>query len=282
MSDPHSGYNPSERPPAGVGGPANVDVRGAEKPAPRGEDEGGIFKIDVLERGAERDGAPQVMDRRLFMQLLAFECVGDANPADAARVLFESLASAHITGVVYEDVNSPRGLALLTWSENPEIFVTGVRPILTRPEHRHLVQRPELTMLGRTYSQGYEHDLQFWLIDRPAETALNEEWPWAVWYPLRRSGAFAKLEAREQGKHPEGARDHRYARTARRTSLTTFGSPATASTRSDNEFVIGLVGKNLHPLSHVVQSMRKTTQTSTYISQMGPFFVGRVAYRSKP
>jgi chlorite dismutase len=50
----------------------------------------------------------------------------------------------------------------------------------------------------------------------------------------------------------------------------------------DNEFVIGLVGKALHPLSHIVQTMRKTRQTSEFINQMGPFFVGRVAWRSAP
>ena len=47
----------------------------------------------------------------------------------------------------------------------------------------------------------------------------------------------------------------------------------------DNEFVIGLVGKELHPLSHLVQTMRKTRQTSEFISQMGPFFVGHVVAR---
>ena len=31
---------------------------------------------------------------------------------------------------------------------------------------------------------------------------------------------------------------------------------------NDNEFVIGLTGKELHPLSHLVQTMRKTRQTS--------------------
>ena len=50
---------------------------------------------------------------------------------------------------------------------------------------------------------------------------------------------------------------------------------------NDNEFVIGLLGAKLHPLSHVVQTMRKTKQTSEYISQMGPFFVGRVVHASK-
>ena len=47
----------------------------------------------------------------------------------------------------------------------------------------------------------------------------------------------------------------------------------------DNEFVIGLIGKELFPLSHLVQSMRKTRQTSEFITQMGPFFVGYVTTR---
>ncbi|MEZ4247463.1 MAG: chlorite dismutase family protein [Polyangiales bacterium] len=50
---------------------------------------------------------------------------------------------------------------------------------------------------------------------------------------------------------------------------------------NDNEFVIGLIGPNLHPLSHVVQSMRKTVQTSQYMQHMGPFFVGRVLFQKR-
>ena len=49
---------------------------------------------------------------------------------------------------------------------------------------------------------------------------------------------------------------------------------------NDNEFVIGLVGKELHPLSHLVQRMRRTRQTSEFMQQMGPFFVGRALWRS--
>ena len=43
--------------------------------------------------------------------------------------------------------------------------------------------------------------------------------------------------------------------------------------------MIGLVGKDLHPLSHVVQAMRRTRQTSEFIAQMGPFFVGRAVFQ---
>ena len=45
--------------------------------------------------------------------------------------------------------------------------------------------------------------------------------------------------------------------------------------------LIGLIGKDLHPLSHVVQAMRKTRQTREFIVQMGPFFVGRVVARTR-
>jgi hypothetical protein len=42
----------------------------------------------------------------------------------------------------------------------------------------------------------------------------------------------------------------------------------------DNDFVIGLVGRDLHPLSHLVQTMRRTAQTSEFIQTLGPFFIG--------
>ena len=45
--------------------------------------------------------------------------------------------------------------------------------------------------------------------------------------------------------------------------------------RDDNDFVIGLIGKDLFPLSAVVQAMRKTQQTALYLDRLGPFFVGR-------
>ena len=48
----------------------------------------------------------------------------------------------------------------------------------------------------------------------------------------------------------------------------------------DNDFVIGLIGKELHPLSHLVQTMRKTAQTSQYLQTLGPFFIGHVVWQS--
>jgi hypothetical protein len=230
--------------------------------------------LDVRERGAMIDGQAQWLDRRLFMQLLAFECEGD--PTAVVQSLGASLRDAGAPSVIYNDVNNPRGFAVLAWSENPEHFVTVVRPRLVIPGVR---SRPELSMLGRSYSTGYESDLAFWLIDRPKKTCLNEAWPWAVWYPLRRIGAFNRLDGREQGgilrEHGTIGKRYGEADLAHDVRLACHGLDA-----NDNEFIIGLIGRELHPLSHVVQSMRKTRQTAEFMDSMGPFFVGHVAWRN--
>ena len=51
--------------------------------------------------------------------------------------------------------------------------------------------------------------------------------------------------------------------------------------KNDNDFVIGLLGRDLHPLSAVVQRMRKTKQTAEHLESLGPFFVGQVIWQSK-
>ena len=49
----------------------------------------------------------------------------------------------------------------------------------------------------------------------------------------------------------------------------------------DNDFVIGLLGPELYPLSCIVQRMRKTKQTSQHLERLGPFWIGKVAWQSK-
>ncbi len=233
--------------------------------------------IDVSERGAPREGQPQSMNRRLFMQLFVFR-VPDRDPAAVPDELGKSLESRGMGSVIYEDVNDPRGVGVLTWSEDPSSFVTNVRPALNALGGA-VVLSPEFTMIGRTYSSGYESDLEHWLLKRPVETVLEPSWPWAVWYPLRRTGAFARLEPREQGailrEHGTIGRAYGDQNLGHDVRLACHALDA-----KDNEFVIGLCGPDLHPLSHLVQTMRKTRQTSEFISQMGPFFVGRAAFRS--
>lgn len=230
--------------------------------------------IDVRERGAPVEGQPQFLDRRLFMQLLVFEVAGD--PAATLRELGESLREGGVPSVLYEDANHPRGIGVLTFGEDPEVFVRAVRPRLAREGLR---LRPEFTMLGRSYSSGYESDLQFWLIDRPRQTVLHAGWDWHVWYPLKRTGSFNRLEGREQGailrEHGTIGRRYGEADLAHDIRLACHGLDA-----NDNEFLIGLVGARLHPLSHVVQAMRKTRQTAEFMDRMGPFFVGHAVWRN--
>jgi chlorite dismutase len=225
--------------------------------------------VDVLERGANQ----QASSRRLFMQLHAFTGAGESGPLVAA------LAASGIEAVLYADVNDPRGVGVLACAEDPVFFAAELRAVLSREPFAELTRRPELTMLGRTYASGYEQDLEDWLLQRPRRTVLNPDWPWGIWYPLRRTGAFARLEAREQGailrEHGTIGRAYGDRDLAHDIRLACHGLDT-----HDNDFVIGLVGRELHPLSHLVHAMRKTAQTSEYIQSLGPFFVGHALWQS--
>jgi len=227
---------------------------------------------DLSEKGGLKDGVPQRSDDRLFMQLLAFGECDDA--AGAAR----QLEAAGVEGVLYEDVNDPRGIAVLALARRPETFVERLRPELKAGAFAALTLKPEYTMLGRTYSLGYEPDLGETLIARPTRTVLNTAWPWAIWYPLRRSGRFAQLPEQEQrailAEHGTIGMAFGAGDLAHDVRLACHGLD-----RDDNDFVIGLIGKDLFPLSAVVQSMRKTQQTALYLDRLGPFFVGRAVWQ---
>jgi len=230
---------------------------------------------DLSEKGGMKDGQPQRSDARLFMQFLAF------GGCENSQRLVDAVGDAGISGVLYEDVNDPRGVALLTLIEDPNFFLDRVRPILNGPAFRPLVQKPEYTMLGRTYSLGYEPDLIDILLHRPRRTVLNPEWRWAVWYPLRRAGKFAQLPTEEQrvilAEHGAIGMSFGVADYAHDIRLACHGLD-----KDDNDFVVGLIGKDLYPLSAIVQMMRKTQQTSLYLERLGPFFVGRALWQSTP
>jgi chlorite dismutase len=49
--------------------------------------------------------------------------------------------------------------------------------------------------------------------------------------------------------------------------------------KRDNDFVIGLIGKELFPLSGCVQAMRRTRQTASFMQEMGPFFIGKAIWQ---
>ncbi len=208
------------------------------------------------------------------MQLLVY------TQASCTQPLAESLdaaASPHHGAVLYQAVNDPLGAAVLTFATDPAVLMNATRHPARHDAFAPLTPLPAFTMLGRSYAIGYERDLDETLIQRPTRTALNPDWPWAVWYPLRRAGSFSRLPSDEQKtilkEHGTlgmqfGGNDH-----AHDIRLACHGLDP-----NDNDFVIGLTGKALAPLSQLVQTMRGTVQTSHYLEKLGPFFVGRAIH----
>ena len=233
----------------------------------------GLPTIDVVEYGGKREGVRQAIDRRLFMQLVAFDAPPGRSADETASRLAELCARDGVPAVVYADTMSPRGLGLLTWSDDPAHFVRKVRPMFAHDTLAQATLRPELAMIGRTYATGHEPDLEWTLLKRPIENVTRETYPWHVWYPLRRTAAFARLDPHEQSlilrEHATIGMAYGAQELAHDVRLACYGLDG-----GDNEFVIGLVGRDLHPLSHLVQAMRKTRQTSEFIAKMGPFFLG--------
>lgn len=216
-------------------------------------------------------------DRRLYMQLLVFTGARDVAPVVAAVDAACARADG-VDAVVYESALDPRGVGLLTIAEEPDALMALSRALLDDAAFGALAPLPAYTMLGRTYAIGYERDLEGTLLTRPRERALDPAHAWAVWYPLRRSGSFERLDAEAQRaalmEHGMLGRRFGEAGLASDLRLASHGLDA-----NDNDFTIGLVGPRLHPLSELVQAMRATVQTSVHVERMGPFFVGRVAHR---
>lgn len=212
-------------------------------------------KLDITEKGGIRNGERQVSDKRLLMQLLAFGGCHDSS------ALAQALKAAAMPSVLYEDVHDIHGVGLLTWSENADFFVTTLRHFLLQQAFEVLTPKLEYSMLGRTYSLGYEPDLNDWLLHKPPRTVLNSQMRWAVWYPLRRTGVFQVLPAEEQSSilAEHGRIGHAFGEAgyAQDVRLACFGLD-----KNDNDFVIGLIGAELSPLSKCVEMMRKTRQTS--------------------
>lgn len=247
----------------------------ATKDGATGREAPGLPEIDLREWGGKKDGQRQVLDRRLFMQLLVFDVDRSTSFAAARDMVIQALAQARVPHVIYEDAMATRGLGVLTWSETPETFVTRAHPAL---REMPMTQRDGWAMIGRTYAIGHEPDLEHAILKRSIEYVMLPDFPWHVWYPLRRNGAFERLEKHHQSMilREHAAIGMAYGRTgmAHDVRLACHGLDA-----GDNEFMIGLIGKELHPLSHLVQTMRHTEQTSQYIAKMGPFFVGHAVHR---
>lgn len=229
--------------------------------------------LDLREKGKPINGRIQASNRRLFMQLHVFE------NCPRADVLADALSESGIDAVLYAHLNDPSGVGILALSESPDTFAGEIRALLNAPPFAELQRVSELTMFGRTYAHGYEPDLEEALFRKPRSKVLNPDWPWAVWYPLRRKPEFGLLSGEDLrgilGEHARIGRAYAEAGFAQDVRLACYGLD-----RNDNDFIIGLLGPELHPLSHVVQEMRKTRQTAQYVQSLGPFFVGKAIWQT--
>ena len=118
--------------------------------------------------------------------------------------------SAGVRGVVYADAMDPRGLGLLTWSEDPAHFVRAVRPLFARRARERGDARP-YAMIGRTYATGHEPDLEHVLLRRAIENVHERDATRGTsGTRCAARGAFARLDPHEQGAHPARARADRH------------------------------------------------------------------------
>ncbi|MEQ9461071.1 MAG: chlorite dismutase family protein [Phycisphaeraceae bacterium] len=233
-----------------------------------------LEEVDLREHGAKGTTS----DRRLFIQFQAFSRM-DGQPAPTTQDLVAALSNKSTDLVLYEDARDPRGFGLALASEDPGVIMDVTRQVFADPAWQGLTIKPEYTMMGRTYALGYEADLEDTLLQRPRRHLLEAEWPWCVWYPLRRAGAFETLEKDEQrailGEHATIGMSWARSGVARDIRLACHGLAG-----EDNDFVLALFAHEVHPLSALVNRMRSTVQTSRYLEKLGPFFLGRAVWRS--
>src|SRR5438128_9917643 len=106
------------------------------------------------------------------MQLSAFGGCLDA------KLLQRALESSRLEAVLYQDVNDPRGVAVVAMSEDPIFFVSALPEVLNAEPFPGLTHKPDLAMLGRTYASGLETDFEDGLLRRPRPPAVHPAVPW--------------------------------------------------------------------------------------------------------
>ncbi len=226
---------------------------------------------ELREVGADR----QAMNRRLYMQLRVLD-------ADLSKTTMDGFVTelkkciGEIPCVLYRDTVTNNGIGLLTWSDDAGFFCDTLNGILDSANIANLfTERHGWTMFGKTYCNGHEKDLDEFLFKKPIRNSLKNEW--AIWYPLRRKGPFYVQPASDQCQmllvHAAIGKAFADVHAASDVRLKCFGIDP-----NDNEYMVGILGADLHPLSRVVEEMRKTQHTAQYIEKLGPFFVGKQIY----
>ncbi len=194
-----------------------------------------------------------------FMQLLVFTDCADLAP------IVGPLEHLKLHCVLYKDLNDPQGIGLLTLADNPDDLVNDLRDLLSSRMFRVLMQRHELTMIGRIFSSPNGS------LEDPSAVLDNGDWPWAVWHPMRGTAELSALDDSEQLQVFETLIE------TAETSPDNVGHIYLKShglDRIGNEFVHGLHGRDLGEVSASIQAMKRAAQHTANIASSGPFFVG--------
>ena len=201
------------------------------------------------------------------MQFLALTGCFDVQP------LLTPLGIRKLDCVLYQDVNDPLGVSLLTLAEDPKVFTGELRNMLSARPYQALTVRAEYSIVGRAFSRHADVS-----DDSARDTVMNPQWPWAVWYPLRRSRQFAGIPEDEQNRLLDEAEavPEIEAGDAGKVGLKCHGLDA-----NDNDMLIGLVGRDLGQLSAIVERKRQTEHVTGYIDSLGPFFTGHAIWQGE-
>jgi Chlorite dismutase len=218
----------------------------------------------------EKGHGGQSMDRRMYFQLRVLDVLVGSDVEEAQNRLIAQLHGFEY--VLYRDASLSSAFGLLVWSENPDFFAIDLNNIIERL--KVFVPREGFTMTGRTYANGHERDLEDFLLKKPVRNILGPDAEWGVWYPMRRKGEFYMETGGSQCgmllHHAAIGKSYADVNAASDVRLKCYGID-----RDDNEFVIGIIGKTLFPLSKIVEDLRKTEHTSRYMKTLGPFFIGK-------
>ena len=97
-------------------------------------------------------------------------------------------------------MTDPRGVAVLIVHEDADALTTAMRRLAADAAPLGYAPVTDLSMVGRTYGTGREPQLEDWLLHAPRRKLAAVDGGWAVWYPLRRTSAYYRLPARDQGR----------------------------------------------------------------------------------
>ena len=147
----HPGGKPGGGHPGGHPGGGHPGGHPGGKPGGGSANPMDDLDLEKLTETPEKGANGQSLDRRMFVQLLAFTGTTDTKP------LIDALKKAKdVDAVLYADMNDAQGVGLMTLSETPDFFVTTLRDFLNNSPFKDLKPLPEFTMIGRTYSIGFE------------------------------------------------------------------------------------------------------------------------------